>query len=342
MGVAESRVLAGVQILFGYFSVGLHGPGPVAQPRVAQQPWSGNQPSVLSRMDVSFAVRPPKIGNEIWVVFRGTRDPSTGSLVGEIVPDGQMRVIGAVPTVMFTVGSALLTGAIVAMLGGGEPQFFMAIWSSFVVLFGVMWARSCGAAVHEAALNIQRDSPVAQLVWHPGLRTGSRPAAPPPPTGSEVTAPRTWMGRATAGWAGGEPAVPSRASAWLGLRGLAVPIAVVVLVLLPMVRSRAESADWVRVTGIAGAEVDLDHRRVAYVLPDGTEKVSTVPVMRTVEAGQVIDLYYPPGRPDLIEQDRSGFVLPYVVFGGFAVLSTILVLGHFIFDLRRSRPRSSA
>ena len=81
---------------------------------------------------------------------------------------------------------------------------------------------------------------------------------------------------------------------------------------------------------------------MAYVLPDGTEEERTVPVMRTVETGQVIDLYYPPGRPDLIEQDDSGFVLPYVLFGGFVVVTTALILGRFVLDLRRSRPRSPA
>ncbi|MBX3285078.1 MAG: hypothetical protein KF703_07020 [Actinobacteria bacterium] len=115
-----------------------------------------------------------------------------------------------------------------------------------------------------------------------------------------------------------------------------MPILIGVVIIVPFLRGGDETEDWIQVDGVAGAEVDADHRMVTYVLPDGTEKTTHVPVMRTVEEGDSIDLYFPPGRPDLIEQDRSGFVLPYIVFGGFAVLATAIVLGRFVVAMRRA------
>lgn len=114
-----------------------------------------------------------------------------------------------------------------------------------------------------------------------------------------------------------------------------------IVILMPLLRTRYGRSDWVRVDGVAGAAVDLDHRMVTYVLPDGTEKTRKVSVFRTVEAGDIVELYYPPGRPGLIEQDQSGFLLPYFVFGGFAILATALVIWRFIVGLRRSRSARS-
>lgn len=133
------------------------------------------------------------------------------------------------------------------------------------------------------------------------------------------------------------PHQPRRTAPWYELLGLIVPLAILVVIIWPWVRANGDRADWQRTNGVAGTEVDRDHRMVTYVLPDGVERTSTVPVMRTVEEGQLIELYYPPGRPDLIEHDRSDFVLPYIVFGAFAAVSTCVIVGRFVVRVRHLR-----
>lgn len=345
MDVAESRMVAGLQVIFGYLSVTPPVPSPVAVgPFVSTSP--GARPSLAparSSTNVSFAVRPPNIRNPLWLVFRGSRDPRTGCLDGEIVPDFSMRLLGLAPSAMFAVVGIGLTIAsvLVPLATGDHPDLFALVWTAFVVAFMIGWVRSYGAAAHAAALNVRCDSPEALLAWHPGLRCGSRPIAPPPPpptsTAAQNPAPSPWAGPGKPAVTYGGHAARSATSAWLGLLGLVVPIAIVMLFIWPAIRSRDDSTDWVKIDGVAGAEVDLDHRTVTYVLPDGTQKTGTVSVMRTVEEGDSVELYYPPGRPDLIEQDRSGFVLPYIVFGGFAVLVAGVIIGQFVIGLRRSR-----
>lgn len=339
--MAKSPMLAGLQVIFGYFAVAPPAPvpsavGPFAAASPAGKPRSEH---AGSRTNVSFVVRPPNIANRLWLVFRGTRDMRTGCLVGEIVPDVQMRVLGLALCASFGIVGcgATIASVLVPLAVGGQPDFPALVWI-LAVVFTIVWTRSYGAAAHAAALNVRRDSSDAVLVWRLGLRCGSPPIAPPPPPsqGGRAAA-SSGPGGAVAAWAHDREAVPSRFSVWLGLVGLAMPIAIVMIMIVPAVRSRDDRSEWVRVDGVVGAGVDLDDSRVTYVLPDGTEKTSTVSVMRTVEEGDTIDLYYPPGRPDLIEQDRSGFVLPYVVFGGFALLTTALILGRFIIGLRRLR-----
>lgn len=187
-GVAASRMLAGLQILVGYFTVAPPAPelvatGPFAPTGRADVPSSAPVP--FGR-DVSFAVRPPGIRNKIWLVFRGTRDQTSGCLVGEIVPDLQMRLLGLVPTAMFGISGVAVAVAmlLVPLLGDGWPSPFGVMWACMALAFSVAWTRSCGAAIHEAARNVRQDSPAAQLTWHPGLRVGSRSKAPAPPSPS--------------------------------------------------------------------------------------------------------------------------------------------------------------
>jgi hypothetical protein len=327
-------MLAGLQILVGYFSVAATAPDHVASGPVvsAGRTRAFASPPVPQATDITFSVRPPTITNEIWLVFRGTRERSTGSLTGEIVPDAQMRVLGLVPVAFFVVGGLIvgMGGIFVPLVSGERPTLLPFVWAALPGALMIVWTRGCGAAVHEAARNVRADSPREHLVWHPGFRWGARrPASPPPPPGA---------GGTLAGSSGGKGRTDrSMRSAWLELGGLFVPIVIVVVLIVPWLRSGDERADWVRVPGVAGEEVDADHRMVTYVLPDGREQTSTVPVMRTVEFGEVIDLYYPPGQPQLIEQDRSGFVLPYFVFGGFAAIMTAVVVARFSIAVRRAR-----
>jgi hypothetical protein len=320
-------MLAGIQITLGFFSVAPAAPHVASTGPLASSGRSERlaKPPVVGAADITFAVRPQRIANELWLVFRGTRDRRTGRISGEIVPDLQMRVLSLVPGA-FLVGGfvAVVTTVVVPVLRGDPPSLFLLAWSAFAVLAFSGWTWGCGAAVHDAASNVQRDSPGSHLAWHLGLRCGSRAVAPAPPPGSPTSADAARSAGSTR-------------STWLGLSGLLVPAVIVMVLIVPWVRAGDERADWVRVPGLAGEEVDPDHRRVTYVLPDGRERTSTVPVMRGVVDGEIIELYYPPGQPELIEQDRSGFVLPYFVFGGFAAVVTAAVIGRFVIDLRRSR-----
>lgn len=179
-------MLAGLQITVGCLSVAPPSPSPSAfGPTVPMArdatPMGVPAPSTT---DVTFAVRPPFIQNELWLVFRGTRDRRTGCLVGEVLPDFQMRLLGLVPSLAMTIGAiwATTAGVVLPMLRGGQPSVDSAGLALALAAFTIGWTRSYGAAVQEAALNIRRDSPRAMLTWRPGLRCGSRsPAAPPPP-----------------------------------------------------------------------------------------------------------------------------------------------------------------
>jgi hypothetical protein len=180
-GVAASRVLAGLQIIVGHFSV-----EPLAEiPRtllpLATEGWGqspGQTPAATPR-ECSFAMSPPNIRNRIWLVFRGTRNEHTGGLEGEIVPDFQMRLLGLVHCVVFAIGGLAILGALVVpLLRGDAPFAFGLVWGSFAMAFGVVWVRDYGAAVHNVAANVNRDSPGSPVTWHRGLRCGSRGADP--------------------------------------------------------------------------------------------------------------------------------------------------------------------
>lgn len=347
-GVPASRLLAGLQILVGYYAVAAPGHAVPATPlglAAEDRSPSGAAPAPPPA-GVTFAVQPDGIANPMWLIFRGTRD-QRGGLAGEIVPDGQMRLLGLLPNTAFIIGGiGVAIGAVLLpLVTGGTPSWFAAAWASIALFVTSFSTVSCGAAVQEIALNVQCDSPGAQLTWRWGLRYGSRLAPPPPPPpevrfapGAPIAVPYPDDAR----FASDADRRRRRRWAWFGLLGLLMPIAVVMLAIVPTVRHNRDRTDWVRIEGVAGAEVDVDHRMVTCTLSDGTETTTEVEVMRTVEAGDAVDLYYPPGRPDLIEEDDSGYLLPFIFFGGFAALATALVLGRFAVQMYRTRRSATA
>jgi hypothetical protein len=182
-------MVAGLQILVGYFSVAAHGPRPPSTEPVVLTGRRRGQSPAPHATDITFSVRPPAIKNEIWVVFRGTRDRRSGHLAGEIVPDLHMRSLGLLVTATFLGGGVvtLIAAVLMPVLGGRPPSFFAFAWATLALALSTVWTRACGAAVHKAASNVHRDSPGVRVVWRLGLRAGVRSPGPnPPPTGADA------------------------------------------------------------------------------------------------------------------------------------------------------------
>jgi hypothetical protein len=72
--------------------------------------------------------------------------------------------------VVFAIGGLAILGALVVPLPRGDAPFaFGLVWGSFAMAFGAVWVRDYGAAVHNVAANVNRDSPGSPVTWHRGL-----------------------------------------------------------------------------------------------------------------------------------------------------------------------------
>lgn len=175
--------MAGLQLAVGYVEVDPRpelgaSPDPIARPGGRRE-----RPSRPERVDVVFEERPEHTANEVWVVFRGARDPISGRLGGEIVPDASLRILSIVPSLAFGLaGLASIVLQVVGLVQRGHVDLFPVIWGLVVLGFTVAWTASCGAALQRLGGLVGRESPGSALRWHPGVRWASpapRRARPP-------------------------------------------------------------------------------------------------------------------------------------------------------------------